>query len=47
MLAACEENGLEALPSAAAKLSELFSELWHTARAVEGWLRKNPLEIVC
>ena len=43
-LAACEENGWEALPLAAAKLSELFPELWHTARAAEGWLRKNPLD---
>jgi hypothetical protein len=43
-LAVCEENGWEALPLAAAKLSELFPELWRTARAVEGWLRKNPLD---
>jgi hypothetical protein len=43
-LAACEENGWEALPLAAAKLSELFPDLWHTARAAEGWLRKNPLD---
>jgi hypothetical protein len=42
-LAACEENGWKALSLAAAKLSELFPELWPTARAVEGWLRKNPL----
>jgi hypothetical protein len=42
-LAVCEENGWEALPLAAAKLSELFSDLWPTARAAEGWLRKNPL----
>jgi hypothetical protein len=32
-LAACEENGWEALPLAAAKLSELLPELWRTARA--------------
>jgi hypothetical protein len=43
-LAACEENGWEALPLAAATLSELFPDLWPTARAVEGWLRKNPLD---
>ena len=29
---------------AAAKLSELFPELWRTARAAEGWLRNNPLD---
>jgi hypothetical protein len=43
-LAACEENGWEALPLAAQKLSELFPELWRTARAAEGWLRNNPLD---
>src|SRR4051794_40948437 len=26
------------------ELSELFPELWRTARGVEGWLRKNPLD---
>jgi hypothetical protein len=34
----------EALPLAAAKLSELFPELWRTARAAAGWLRNNPLD---
>jgi hypothetical protein len=43
-LAACEENGWEALPLAAQKLSEFFPELWRTARAAEGWLRNNPLD---
>ena len=44
-LAACEENGWEALPLAAAKLSELFPDLWPTARAVEGWAsRRRTLE---
>ena len=39
----CEEEGWEALPLAAEKLSELFPELWGTAKAVERWLSKNPL----
>jgi hypothetical protein len=43
-LAACEENGWDALPLAADTLSELLPELWCTPRAVEGWLRNNPLD---
>jgi hypothetical protein len=39
----CEENGWGALPLAAEKLSELFPELWATAKAVERWRSKNPL----
>src|SRR5262249_57684806 len=39
----CEEKGWEALPLATEKLSELFPELWNTAKAAEGWLGNNPL----
>ena len=42
-LEACEENGWEALPLAAEKLSDLLPELWGTESAAEGWLRKNRL----
>ena len=38
----CEENGWEALPLPPEKLSELFPELWGTAKAAEGWLGNNP-----
>jgi hypothetical protein len=41
-LAACEENGWEALPLAPEKLSELFPELWGTQKAAERWLGNNP-----
>jgi hypothetical protein len=43
-LAECDARGWEAIRSATAKLSECFPELWRTARAMEGWLRKNPLD---
>jgi len=39
----CEEKDLEALPLPAEKLSELFPELWGTAKAAERWRSKNPL----
>jgi hypothetical protein len=42
-LEVCEENGWEALPLAAEKLSELFPELWDTEKAAERWLANNPL----
>jgi hypothetical protein len=42
-LETCEENGWDALPLAAEKLSDLFPELWGTESAAEGWLRKNRL----
>ena len=42
-LAICA-RGWEAIRSATAKLSECFPELWRTARVMEGWLRKNPLD---
>jgi hypothetical protein len=43
-LALCEENGWDALPLAPEKLSELFPELWGTAKAAERWLGNNPLD---
>jgi hypothetical protein len=43
MLAACEENGWEALPLAPGKRNRLFPELWETAKAAERWLGNNPL----
>jgi hypothetical protein len=43
-LAACEENGWEALPLAAKELTRLFPKLWGTEKAAENWLRKNPLK---
>jgi hypothetical protein len=42
-LAACEENGWDALPLAAKELTRLFPELWRTRKAAEDWARKNPL----
>jgi hypothetical protein len=42
-LAACEENGWDALPLAPRELSNLFPELWGSGKAAENWLRKNPL----
>jgi hypothetical protein len=41
-LAACEENGWEALPLAAKELTRVFPKLWGTEKAAENWLRKNP-----
>jgi hypothetical protein len=43
-LEACDEKGWEALPLAAAKLSEVLPELWGTEHAAEAWLRKNRLD---
>ena len=43
-LETCEEKGWEALPLAPEKLSELFPELWGTAKAAERWLGNNPLD---
>jgi hypothetical protein len=43
-LALCEEKGWDALPLAPEKLSELFPELWGTAKAAERWLGNNPLD---
>ena len=40
----CEENGWEALPLVAGKLSDLLPELWSTESAAEAWLRKNRLD---
>jgi hypothetical protein len=42
-LALCEGKGWDALPLAPEKLSELFPELWGTAKAAERWLGNNPL----
>jgi hypothetical protein len=41
-LETCEQNGWDALPLAANELTELFPELWGTAKAAEGWLGKKP-----
>ena len=43
-LAACEEQGWDALPLAAKQLHRLFPELWGTKKAAEDWARKNPLD---
>jgi len=43
-LETCEEKGWNALPFAAGELTELFPELWGTARAAERWLSRNPLD---
>ena len=42
-LEACEKNGWEALPLAAAELARLFPELWATEKAAEQWSGNNPL----
>jgi hypothetical protein len=45
-LAACEENGWDALPLAGKELTRLFPELWRTRKAAEDWTRKNPLAAI-
>jgi hypothetical protein len=45
-LALCEENGWDALPLAPESMTELFPELWGTAKAAERWLGNNPLNPV-
>jgi hypothetical protein len=42
-LAACEENGWEALPFVPSELHRLFPKLWETEKAAERWLGNNPL----
>jgi hypothetical protein len=42
-LAACEENGWDALPLAPKALHDLLPDLWATEKAAEAWLGNNPL----
>jgi hypothetical protein len=42
-LEACEKNGWDALPLAAAELARLFPELWGTEKAAEQWSGNSPL----
>jgi hypothetical protein len=45
-LAFCEKKGWDALPLAPESMTELFPELWGTAKAAERWLGNNPLDPV-